>query len=162
MSQEAPHKLTPLTILVVFVLTIPGLVIGQLISLVYGWFIGSMAGDSLFNWISAGWFHTIVMAIIPNALSGAIAGYFGIRVTFTIKYLKQANYEIAAYAMSAIIVALTVFLVFVALKEDGMSIRVVELVSNTAGLVGGLFGGYQSVAQDQRRAMRMDAPALSS
>lgn len=145
-----PHRLTPLAILVVFVLTIPGLVLGQIGSLLYGFFVGGMFDGNPLDWITGGWFKTIVMAILPNGLAGAIAGYFAIRVTFAIKPLKQANYEITAYAMSAIVVAFTVLAVVFVLQRDGMSVRVVETISNTVGLIVGLFATQQSVRDDQR------------
>jgi hypothetical protein len=109
-----------------------------------------MFDGNLFDWISGGWFKTITMAIIPNALAGAIAGYFAVRVTFAIKPLKQANYEIIAYAVSAIVVVFTVLAVLFILQRDGMNVRVIETLSNTVGLIGSLFAAQQSVQSDQR------------
>jgi hypothetical protein len=150
MNQETPHRLTPLAILIVFVLTIPGLVIGQIVSFVYGWSMGGMLDGNLFDWISGGWFNTIFMAIVPNALAGSIGGYFGIRVTFAIKPLKQANYEIAAYAMSAIFVVLAALATLLVLTQEGMNSKVIETISNAIGLIIGLFSAQQSVRDDQR------------
>jgi hypothetical protein len=147
---QSTHRLTPLAILVTFILTIPGLVIGQIVSLLYDFFLGGMFDGNLFNWISGGWFKTITMAIIPNALSGAIAGFFAIRVTFAIKPLKQANYEITAYAVSAIIVAFTALAVLFILRQDGMNVRVIETLANTVGLIVSLFAAQQSVRDDQK------------
>jgi len=109
-----------------------------------------MFDGNLFDWISGGWFKTIVMAIIPNALAGGIAGYFAIRVTFAIKPLKQANYEITAYAMSAIVVAFTALAILFVLQREGMNVRVIETLANTVGLIAGVFGAEQSVRDDQR------------
>lgn len=149
-NQETAHKLTLLAILVVFVLTIPGLIIGQIVAMVYGWFIGGYIGGNPFNWISGGWFNTIIMAIIPNALAGGIGGFFALRVTFAIKPLKRANFESVAYAMSAVAVVLVGLGIMMVLNRDGMNIGVIESLANTVGLIIGLFAAQQSIRDDQR------------
>ena len=152
MTQQA-HKLTPLAILAVFVLTIPGCVIGQIVSFLYVHFLMGYLEGNLFDWISGGWFKILMMAIIPNALSGAIGGFFGLRITFAIKPLRQANYEIAAYAISAIVVVLGALGILMIFTRDGISVRLIESLSNGVGIVAGLFSAHQSVQEDQNRVM---------
>jgi hypothetical protein len=146
---EQTHRLTPLAILSVFILTIPGCVIGQIVAFLYGHFLGGYLDGNLFDWITGGWFQIITMAILPNAISGGVGGYFGLRVTFAIKPLKQANYEIAAYAMSAVVVLISVFGLYVLFVGEGMSVKVLENVANAAGIIVGLFVGYSEVAKVQ-------------
>ncbi len=82
-----------------------------------------------------------------------VAGFFGLRVTFAIKYLKQANYEIVAYALSTIVVTFAAIAVFGLNKNAGFDVRVVTLVSNTVEIVGGMFVAQESVRGDQRRSL---------
>lgn len=154
-----PHKLTPLAIFSVFVLAIPGLVVGQIVSFLYGLFLGGMFDGNLVDWATGGWFKIVFMAVIPNALSGMIGGIIGVRLTYLIKPLKQANYEIVAYAIATIVIALSALGIFVSLHRDGISIGIVENISNCIGIVIGLFVGSQSVRDAQRSLVARSAPA---
>jgi hypothetical protein len=154
MNNESHHRLTPVAIFAVFVLTIPGLVLGQIAAFLYGWFLSGMFDGNLINWISGGWFKIVVMAIIPNALSGVIGGLVGVRLAYVIKPLREANYEIVAYAISTIVVALSAIGIFIVFHRDGISIGIVENIANGAGIVVGLFVGQQSIKEDQRSPPR--------
>jgi hypothetical protein len=99
------------------------------------------------------------MAIIPNAIAGGIGGFVGVRLTFLVKPLKQADYEIVAYAMSAIVVLISALGIFVAFRQDGMSIGIVENISNGVGIIFGLFMAQQAVRDDQRSVTTGQSPA---
>jgi hypothetical protein len=148
-EDEVTCKLTPLGILLAIVLTIPGLLIGGVIAFLYRMFLEPMFGGNLFNWISGGWFETLSMAIIPNAIHGIVGG--GLAVWASFKILKRANYEIVAYSVSAIVVAFTAIAFFTGLAQKGMNVGLIELVSNTGGVVLGLFLGREHIKSDQQR-----------
>jgi len=161
-NQDSLHKLTPAAICVVFVLTIPGLVMGQIVSFLYGLFLGGMFDGNLVDWATGGWFKIVTMAVIPNALSGIVGGIIGVRLTYLIRPLKQANYEIVAYAISTIVIALSALGIFMSLHRDGIGIGIVENISNCVGIVVGLFIGYQSVRDEQRSRVARSKPAPTS
>ncbi len=162
MNQNSPHKLTPLAIFTVFVLVIPGLVVGQIVSFLYGLFLGGMFEGNLVDWATGGWFKIVFMAVIPNALSGVIGGIIGVRLTYLIRPLKQANYEIVAYAIATIVIALSALGIVMSLHRDGIGIGIVENISNSMGIVAGLFVGYQSVRDEQRSLVMRSTPAPTS
>ncbi len=109
-----------------------------------------------------GWFKIVTMAVIPNALSGIVGGIIGVRLTYLIRPLKQANYEIVAYAISTIVIALSALGIFMSLHRDGIGIGIVENISNCVGIVVGLFIGYQSVRDEQRSRVARSKPAPTS
>lgn len=150
MNSGSQHRLTPAAIFIVFVLIIPGLVLGQLVSFVYGWFLSGMFDGNPIDWAAGGWFKIIVMAIIPNAIAGFIGGLVGLRLTYLIKPLRQANYEIVAYAMSTIVLVFTALALFMIFRREGFDVTIVETIANTVGVIAGLFGGQKSVEEDQR------------
>lgn len=153
MEKEITHKLTPLAILVVFVLTIPGLFLGQILALLYGLLIGTYLQGNLIDWVTNGWMSTLLKAVVPNVISGLVGGMIGIVLAFKIKYLRQANYEIAAYAVSAIALTITVLSLFFLFHSEGMSVRMIESLSNVLGIVFGLFSQQSSIRQEQRKAV---------
>jgi hypothetical protein len=143
------YKLTPLAIVSAFVLTIPGLIVGGVAAFLYRSFLLPLFDGNLINWITAGWFETLTMAILPNAIHGAIAGALAIWVSF--KIISRANYEIVAYSVSAIVVAFAALGFVAGIVQRGLSLSLIELASNTIGIVIGLFIAWSAVKDDQSK-----------
>jgi hypothetical protein len=69
------------------------------------------------------------------------------RIAFAIKYLRQSNYETVAYSIAGILVALDVFPMLLAFQTGGAGIRIIENLSNLAGMIAGLFLAHRSIRQ---------------
>jgi hypothetical protein len=93
------------------------------------------------------------MAYFPNFLGGMIAGLFGLGVTAAIKWFKQANYEIVAYSVSAIVVALEAMTLLFGYQREGLSLNMIETLANAFGVIAGLFMAQQQVKENQQRVM---------
>jgi len=109
-----------LAVIVTFLLLILGLFIGQIVSLIYGYFLRGMIEGNLFDWLSNGWFNKLAMTYFPALLAGMIAGAFGIYVTS--KILKKANYEIVMYAASAVVITLTILSLMFSYLRSGINL----------------------------------------
>src|SRR5262245_21281599 len=112
------HRLTWLAIIVAILMTIPGLVLGGIAAWIYKAFMLPYLEGNLLNWITAGWFEKLTVAVFPNVVQGMAAGAFGIYITS--KILKFANYEIVAYSTATIVVALTLFGLSLAFAKSGL------------------------------------------
>jgi hypothetical protein len=147
MNQQMPHKRTPLAILAVFLLIIPGVWIGRMLSVVFillfltpfraGWFSFDLA--------TAGWFDIVLWLIIPDAILMPIVGFLTMRITFAIKSLQAANYAVCAYAATAVVACLAGLLVLKGATAEEM----IEGVAAIVGVMGGLYAGYRYVRSRQ-------------
>lgn len=131
------YKYTPWAILLTILLAVPGMILGALAKYLY---ISQMAGyfeGNLINWVSQGWFKTLFMSVFPHAVHFGIAGAFAIWICS--KILKSANYEIVAYAVSGIFIALTLAMTIIVTANEGLSLATIEQASETGGFVLGIF-----------------------
>lgn len=150
------YKLTPLGILATIVLTIPGLLVGGIVAFVYRMLLGPAFYGNLINWISGGWFETLTMAIFPNVIHGVVGGGLAVWVSF--KILKRVNYEVVAYSVSTIIIAFAAIALLIGILDEGLNVRLIELVANTVGIVFGLFAGREYIKEAQRLVLSQAAP----
>ena len=139
MAEEA-SKWTWLAIIVAFLLLIPFLFVGGLAAYLYNALYGWIFEGGLFNWITAGWFEKIVKVVFPSIIQGGVAGFLALFVTS--KILKRANYEVVAYTISGIVIFLTLLTLLLGLARNGLNIGMIGVISNTIGIVVGLFGMY--------------------
>lgn len=145
------HRMTWLAIIAAFVLLFPGLLLGGIAAWIYFNFLFPSLDGNLFNWITAGWFKTITMAIFPNVLHGGIGGAVAMYVTS--RLLKFSNYEIVAYSVSTIVVLVGAFGLFAGFMNSRLGLGHVELVSQVVGMLGGLFFAAQHAKEEQRARM---------
>lgn len=131
------YKYTPWAILLTILLVIPGMILGALARHLYVSQLEGYFDGNLIDWVSQGWFKTLFMSVVPHAIHFGVAGAFAIWVCS--KILKSANYEIVAYSVSGIFVALTLFLTIIVIASDGLSIGTIEQASETGGFVLGVF-----------------------
>lgn len=96
-----------------------------------------MLEGNLLDWITAGWFKTLTLAIFPNLIHGAIAG--GIALYVSARIVKHANYEIVAYSVSTIVIVLSVLSFMIVFGNLGISMDHVEIAANAVGTIGALF-----------------------
>ncbi len=148
MNQRMPHKRTPLAILVVFLLIIPGVWIGRILAVVFILLFLTQfsAGWLFFDLATAGWFDIVLWLIIPDAILMLIVGFLTIRVTFAIKSLQAANYAVCAYAATAAVVACRAGLLVLA---GATAEEMIEGVAAIVGVMGGLYAGYRYVRSRQ-------------
>lgn len=152
------HTQTSAAIVLAIVLLVPALIVGYIVTYIYFNFVLSNLEDSIFDWITGGWFRKIMYAILPNVLHGAVGG--GLSVWICGKVLKKANFNVAAYAIAAILIAFLIFFLYLTFKS-GFEVSIfntrydyglVESISNTAGIIIGLFIAAAIVAEEQNKA----------
>lgn len=140
------YEKTWLAIIVAFIAAIPGLIVGALVAHVYRSLMRVFEGG-LLDWITSGWADKIFNSIFPNLVHGMIGG--AIAIWLASKILKRANYEIVAYSVSTIICMLALFSIVLGGLKDGLGIATIEIISNSAGVVAGLFIGSQGARERQ-------------
>jgi hypothetical protein len=138
-------KYTWLAIPVTLLATVPGLVLGGVVKFLYLAFVGPMIEGGILNWLSDGFAEKLFTAIVPEGLHGAVAGYFGIVVVH--KFLKQADYNVVAYAVTSI--AIVFSLIALGFSASLLSLDTAGLIANTIGLAAGLFAATQSLPQNE-------------
>jgi hypothetical protein len=137
MTEENQHKLTWLAVILTFILLIPSLFVGGVMTWVYFAFLGILEDGTFLGWLTNGFFDLLILSIIPNFAHGVIGGAIALWVST--KELKHANYEIVAYTVSGIVVAFAVLGLIGGYVQSGVGWSLVELASNTVGIVLGLF-----------------------
>jgi len=152
-----PHRYTWAAIIVGFVIMIPAMFIGGIVSILWTYIVGGMMDGGVLDWISGGWSSKLFLSIFPNLLHGAIGGGLGLYITA--KIFRYANYEITAYALSSLVVIFAILGGLLNLAEQGLNLGIIELIANTIGVVVGLFFVQQSV-HDEQKHRHADAAAI--
>ncbi len=143
-------KYTWLAIPATLVATIPGLLVGGVAKFIYLAMIGPMIEGGVLNWISDGFFGRVITSIFPEAIHGAIGGAMGIFLAH--KFIKQADYNVVAYCVTSLVIMFSLIAIGFA-SSPLASLDTLSLVSNTAGLILGLFSvasTLSSPSQSQR------------
>ncbi len=130
------YRKTWLAIIVTFIAVIPAMIIGKFVSVLYSFLMSRFEGG-LLGWITFGWADRIFNSIFPNLVHGFIGGWLA--VWLSCKLLKYANYEIVAYSVSTIICAFAFWGFLIGILQRGIGLDTIELISNTVGVIVGLF-----------------------
>lgn len=131
------YKFTPWAILFTLLLSVPGVLLGGLVKAIYTWQFAGYFDGNLVNWVSSGWFKILFMSIFPHLVHFGVAGAFSIWLCS--KIFKSANYEIVSYSVSGIFLVLALLIIGFNISQKGISLEILELISETVGFISGLF-----------------------
>jgi general stress protein CsbA len=149
------YRLTWLAIVLTFLFIIPGEVVGHFLAFLYRLLISGLffSGNTIFDMSTHGWFSRIGSEGVSSALQGLVAALLAALVCD--KFIRVADFRMVAYADTALVVAITAFGLFTSYAESGLGMNNFVIVSNTVGLVAGLFVAAEHIRDKQEERRRV-------
>jgi general stress protein CsbA len=148
-----PHRLTWLAIVLTFLFLIPGEVVGHVLALLYRFIASGLffSGNTIFDMSTRGWFSRVGSEGVASGIQGLVAALLAALVCD--KITKFADFRIVAYSNTALVVAITIIGLLTSYAESGLGMNNFVIVSNTIGLVAGLYVAAERIRekQDERR-----------
>ncbi len=149
------HRLTWLAIILTFLFLIPGEVVGHVFAFLYRFVVSGLffSGNTIFDMSTRGWFSRIGSEGIASGIQGLVAALSAAWVCD--KITNAADFRVVAYSDTALVVAITVFGLLTSYAESGLGMNNFVIVTNTIGLVAGLFVGAEHIREKQNERKRM-------
>jgi hypothetical protein len=140
---------TAASILLSMCCLVPGFAVGWIASIIYVALVGHILQGGIFNWLTDGALGHFNLAVIPSFVRGFVGGL--ISIFLASKILKQCEFKTAAFANSTIIIIGFFIGTFYEIPRYGFGLELAETISETAGIITGLFFMAINVEENNRR-----------
>jgi hypothetical protein len=146
------REFTWLAIILGFVMSLVGLVLGGVVKFVYLLLtFRYLSEGTIFDWFGLEIVSDIIFVSSGAIVHGVVAGMFSIITTS--KILKNSDYKVVAYVLSTIVILFTAFSYYGMYGRytpemiEYFALGVTEILSITVGIIAGYFVAYFAVQE---------------